>query len=113
MDMKKDIDLEGLIEETEVFMFAGHDTTTSTLSFALGYITENEEIKKKCLQEINEVLGDNQRPTSDELKNLKYLEACIKETLRLRPPVREWFRLVFKVKLIQYEFAHALLLKSF
>ena len=61
MDMKNDIDLEGLIEETEVFMFAGHDTTTSTLSFALGYITENEEIKKKCLQEINQVLSDNQR----------------------------------------------------
>ena len=61
MDMKNDIDLEGLIEETEVFMFAGHDTTTSTLSFALGYITENEEIKKKCLQEINQVLCDNQR----------------------------------------------------
>lgn len=92
MDMKNDIDLEGLIEETEVFMFAGHDTTTSTLSFALGYITENEQIKKKCLQEINQVLCDNQRPTSEELKNLKYLEACIKETLRLRPPVREWFR---------------------
>lgn len=61
MDMKNDIDLEGLIEETEVFMFAGHDTTTSTLSFALGYITENKEIKKKCLEEINQVLLDNQR----------------------------------------------------
>ena len=73
MDIKQEIDLEGLYEETEVFMFAGHDTTTSTLAYALGFITENQNIKQKCQNEIRQVLGNSTRPTSEHLKSLKYL----------------------------------------
>ena len=53
--------MEGLVEETEVFMFAGHDTTTSALCFTLGFITENKTITKKCLDEIEMVLGSKTR----------------------------------------------------
>ena len=28
----------------------------------------------------------------DQLREMRYLEACIKEALRIRPPVHEWFR---------------------
>ena len=94
-------------------MFAGHDTTTSgefwtqireswltnydsvfqsfqksltALSFALSFITEHKEVKAKCLEEIQSVcLSNGQLDLSTEnLRKLTYLEACIKETLRLR-----------------------------
>ena len=56
------------------------------LSFALSYITEHKEIKDKCLEEIQNVcLSNGQLDISTEnLRKLTYLEACIKETLRLR-----------------------------
>ena len=104
-----DIDIEGLMEvsffqfrleiiteiqETKIFMFAGHDTTMSTLSFALSYITEDKLISNRCRSEIEAVCcaSGTLDMSSENLKKLKYLEACIKETLRLRPPVREWIR---------------------
>ena len=61
LSSNKDISLEGLHEETEVFMFAGHDTTTTTLCYTLGFITENPTIRKKCLTEINTIMGDSSR----------------------------------------------------
>ena len=75
-------------------MFAGHDTTMSTLSFALSYITEDKLIADRCRSEIEAVCctSGTLDMSSGNLKRLKYLEACIKETLRLRPPVREWIR---------------------
>ena len=75
-------------------MFAGHDTTMSTLSFALSYITEDVLIADRCRSEIETVCCASGilNMSSENLKKLKYLEACIKETLRLRPPVREWIR---------------------
>ena len=84
--------MEGIHEETELLMFAGYDTTTTTLCYTLGFVTENPEIYHKCLDEIDNVLGSATRPTMDMLRDLKYLEACIKESLRLRPPSPEWFR---------------------
>ena len=56
------------------------------LSFALSFITEHNEVKTKCLTEIQHVCMSNGQldMSSDNIKRLTYLEACIKETLRLR-----------------------------
>ena len=56
------------------------------LSFALSFITEHNEVKAKCLTEIQNVCMSNGQLdiSSENIKRLTYLEACIKETLRLR-----------------------------
>lgn len=76
-------------EEVDTFMFEGHDTTTSGITFCLYNIAKYPEVQAKCLDEIYSVLGrDQQKRTNlSELNKLHYLDLVIKESLRLFPSV--------------------------
>jgi cytochrome P450 len=40
------------------------------------------------MEELNWIFGDSDRPvTAHDLIELKYLECCIKETMRMYPPI--------------------------
>ncbi|XP_030378385.1 probable cytochrome P450 4d14 [Scaptodrosophila lebanonensis] len=80
---------EDIREEVDTFMFEGHDTTTSGISFTLYLIARHPQVQAQLFQEIREVIGDDKsRPVGmRELNELKYLECVIKESLRLYPPV--------------------------
>ncbi|CEP14750.1 hypothetical protein [Parasitella parasitica] len=72
------------------FFLAGHDTTAVSLSFAIAQMGRNKDIQKKAREEVISILGDapeNVLPTKEDLKEMKYLDAVIKETLRLNSPL--------------------------
>ncbi|XP_037949250.1 cytochrome P450 4d2-like [Teleopsis dalmanni] len=80
---------EDIREEVDTFTFEGHDTTTSTICFALFEISRHPQVQEKVLSEVREVLNiksDNSIKIQD-LSKLKYTECVIKETLRLYPSV--------------------------
>ncbi|XP_037933935.1 probable cytochrome P450 4d14 [Teleopsis dalmanni] len=76
-------------EEVDTFMFEGHDTTTSGISYTCYLIARHPEIQQKLFDEIREVIGDdkNKPITMKDLQELKYLDIVIKESLRFYPPV--------------------------
>jgi cytochrome P450 len=72
-------------DQVMTLLFAGHDTTTSTVSFLLYELTRHPGALAKVLEEQDRVL-DGRIPTAAELTDgLPQLEMALDETLRLYP----------------------------
>ncbi|KAI8057890.1 cytochrome P450 [Syncephalis plumigaleata] len=78
-----------LRDNTCSFFFAGHDTTSTAITAILYFLSKYPEIQNKAREEAIRVLGSDISvfPTSEQQRELVYLNAVIKETLRLVPPV--------------------------
>jgi cytochrome P450 len=65
-----------------VTMFIGAATSSNLVSYALYYLMKNPDKRAKACAEIDSVIGSDQIQL-DKLKELKYCEAIIRESLRL------------------------------
>ncbi|XP_018562121.1 cytochrome P450 4C1 [Anoplophora glabripennis] len=82
------IDDKGIQDEVNTFMFEGHDTTSMALCFTLMELASHKDVQESILQEIHYVLADSaEQPTYNDLQELKLMERCIKECLRIYPSV--------------------------
>lgn len=84
-------DLE-IRDEVDTFMFEGHDTTTSGMSWSLYCLAQHPQHQEKVREEVEGVLMGRQQLQHDDLKELNYTTWCIKEAMRLYPPVIEVYR---------------------
>uniref|UniRef100_A0A8C6HNK6 Cytochrome P450, family 4, subfamily f, polypeptide 15 n=1 Tax=Mus spicilegus TaxID=10103 RepID=A0A8C6HNK6_MUSSI len=85
----KELSDEDIRAEADTFMFEGHDTTASGLSWILYNLARHPEYQERCRQEVQELLRDRESTEIewDDLAQLPFLTMCIKESLRLHPPV--------------------------
>jgi cytochrome P450 len=73
-------------DQLMTLMFAGHDTSTSTLTFMMHELARHPDIVARLCAEQDEVLG-GRTPNIDELeREMPYLEMVLDEVLRLYPP---------------------------
>ena len=68
-------------------LIAGRDTTAALLSNIWFFLSKYPNIYTRLRTEVDPL--DNELPTADELKNMKYLRALINESLRLYPILPE------------------------
>ena len=73
---------EELRDELLTILFAGHETTATTLAWAFYQIHQQPGIHEKLLQELDS-LGENSPPM--KIAQLPYLTAVCQETLRMYP----------------------------
>lgn len=69
---------------------AGIDTTAATISFLLNAIVRHPETEKRVHEELDKARKEGRLsnpPKLGELKNLPYVSACLKESMRLYPVV--------------------------
>ncbi|KAG7098797.1 hypothetical protein E1B28_000702 [Marasmius oreades] len=65
---------------------AGSDTTASTMQSFILFMVTHPYVLRTLREEIDRVVGQSRMPGFEDEGNLPYLVACIKETLRRRPP---------------------------
>ncbi|XP_055712885.1 probable cytochrome P450 6d4 isoform X2 [Phlebotomus papatasi] len=84
----KTLSLNELAAQAHVFFLAGFETTSTTMSFCFYELAKNPHIQKKVQEEIDELTKKyNGRITYESINEMKYLENCIDETLRMYAPV--------------------------
>ncbi|OKL63946.1 hypothetical protein UA08_00678 [Talaromyces atroroseus] len=76
---------DSIINNMITFLIAGHETTSGTLSFLFYYLLKTPQAYKKAQEEVDTVLG-HRKITVEDLPKLSYINACIREALRLKPP---------------------------
>jgi cytochrome P450 len=73
-------------DQVMTLMFAGHDTSTSTLAFMLHELARHPQVTGRLHEEQDRVL-DGASPTAQQLeKEMPYLDMTLDEVLRLYPP---------------------------
>lgn len=79
-------DIEVIFTDAITFFFGSVHTTISHLAFTVYHLANNQDKQAKLHEEIDKHLDEGPVAVK-QLRNLKYVRACLNESLRLTPPV--------------------------
>ncbi|GFS12315.1 lanosterol 14-alpha demethylase [Elysia marginata] len=75
-------------------LLAGQHTSSTTSAWLAFFLARDNDLQDKVFKEQQEVCGDCVAPVDyDQLKDMQLLDRCLKETLRLRPPIMTMMRM--------------------
>ncbi|KAH9951981.1 cytochrome P450 [Amylocystis lapponica] len=76
--------------EVPTFLVAGHETTSTATTWCLYALTQAPDVQQKLREELLSV--DTDAPDMDQLNALPYLDAVVRETMRVHSPVPSTMR---------------------
>ncbi|XP_053675742.1 cytochrome P450 6d3-like [Anopheles nili] len=86
IDSSEALTVEQCAANVFLFYVAGAETSTATISFTLHELSHNPVVMAKLQREIDEMMERNKGViTYDNINELKFLDLCVKETLRKYP----------------------------
>uniref|UniRef100_A0A8C2EZ50 Lanosterol 14-alpha demethylase n=1 Tax=Cyprinus carpio TaxID=7962 RepID=A0A8C2EZ50_CYPCA len=75
-------------------LLAGQHTSSTTSAWMGFFLARDRALQERCYSEQKRVCGEDLPPLHyDQLKDLSLLDRCLKETLRLRPPIMTMMRM--------------------
>ncbi len=77
---------EDVLEQAGVFLLAGHETTSTALTFALWELSRRPELQAAVRAEARAVLPEEPGATADVAAGLELTERVLQEAMRLHPP---------------------------
>ncbi|ALC42315.1 Cyp4aa1, partial [Drosophila busckii] len=79
---------EDIVNEACTFMLAGQDSVGAAVAFTIFLLAQNADCQQQCYEELERIFeNSNRAPTMSDLREMRYMEMCIKEALRLYPSV--------------------------
>ncbi|GFQ86911.1 probable cytochrome P450 301a1, mitochondrial [Trichonephila clavata] len=85
---KKDLSVKDAMVFVADMLMAGIETTSHTVGFLLYHLAKNPEKQELLYQEINRLLpSKDMKLTPTIYDELRYLKACVKESMRLKPVI--------------------------
>jgi len=82
---------EAVRDQLVTFLFAGHETTSTALTYACWLLAGHPDVRQRLGAELDAVLGGRD-PSFADVPELDYVEGVVKEALRLYPPVYALYR---------------------
>jgi 5-O-(4-coumaroyl)-D-quinate 3'-monooxygenase len=76
----------GLVPHVQDMITAGMDTTVISVEWAMAELVRNPRVQKKLQEELDRVVGRDRVVSETDFQSLPYLQAVVKESLRLHPP---------------------------
>uniref|UniRef100_A0A8D1DGX1 Cytochrome P450 3A n=1 Tax=Sus scrofa TaxID=9823 RepID=A0A8D1DGX1_PIG len=85
MDARKALSDPEMVAQGIIFIFAGYEPTTDSLSFLFYKLATHPDVQRKLQEEIDATFPNKAPPTYESLEQMEYLDMVLNESLRLFP----------------------------
>ncbi|XP_055613819.1 cytochrome P450 6a2-like [Uranotaenia lowii] len=86
------ITINEIVAQSFVFFVGGFETSATTMSYCLYELARNQEVQSRARENVLQILQKHGSLTYEAVHEMRYIENCINESLRMYPPLPNLLR---------------------